>query len=174
MDRMKPEFYNGSAFRRLVYHLIHAVTRLHELFVSTHFSGRSDCRPLGSGDGKAHREKEKGLSEDLNWPDELDAVIAAPDHHRVLLENDRVRVLDTRIEPGDTVPLHTHRWSSLYHILSWSDFVRRDADGNVVVDSRESLKGDPPQVIWSQPLPPHTLENVGPNRIHLISVELKA
>jgi hypothetical protein len=31
------------------------------------------------------------------WPDSLDAVVAAPKHHQLVLENDRVRVLDTRI-----------------------------------------------------------------------------
>jgi hypothetical protein len=34
------------------------------------------------------------------WPRELDALIAAPDSHRLLLENDRVRVLEVVIEPG--------------------------------------------------------------------------
>ena len=47
---------------------------------------------------------------DTNWPPELDALIAAPKQHRLLLENDRVRVLDTEIAPGDRTPVHTHRW----------------------------------------------------------------
>ena len=38
------------------------------------------------------------------WPPELDAVIAAPKHHTLIFENERVRVLDTRIPVGDTVP----------------------------------------------------------------------
>ena len=106
------------------------------------------------------------------WPDELDAVVAAPKHHRLLLENDRVRVLDTRIEPGETVPVHTHRWPAAYRVLSWSDFVRRDADGNVLADSRTSA-ASPPEAVWSEPLPPHSLENVGSSVLHVVSVELK-
>jgi len=43
------------------------------------------------------------------WPDSLDAAIAAPAHHTVLFENDRVRVLDTCVRPGETVPLHSLR-----------------------------------------------------------------
>jgi len=70
------------------------------------------------------------------WPDTLDAVVAAPDHHSVLLENDRVRVLDTRVERGDTVPVHTHRWPGVQYFVSFADFVRRDADGELLVDSR--------------------------------------
>jgi hypothetical protein len=113
------------------------------------------------------------LSGSSEWPAELDAVIAAPQFHRLLLENEHVRVLDTRIEPGQTVPVHTHRWPSVYHILSWSDFVRRDAAGQVLVDTRESPGSDPPVALWAHPLPPHSLENVGTKAIHLVSVELK-
>ena len=44
------------------------------------------------------------------WPPELDALIAAPKHHTLILENDRMRLLDTVIPVGETVPVHTHRW----------------------------------------------------------------
>ena len=109
------------------------------------------------------------------WPDGLDALDAAPDHHGVLLENDRVRVLEARVERGDTVPLHTHRWPSVQYLLSVSDFVRRDADGRVVADSRTlDIPKVAPLTLWSDPLPPHTLENVGDQVIHAFSVELKA
>ena len=71
-----------------------------------------------------------------DWPAELDAIVAAPQYHAVSLENDAVRVLDTSVPPGHTVPLHTHRWPAVHTILSWSDFVRRDAAGAILADSR--------------------------------------
>jgi hypothetical protein len=40
--------------------------------------------------------------------DPLDAMAKAPGHHEVLLENDKVRVLDTRVSPGDRTPVHAH------------------------------------------------------------------
>ena len=113
------------------------------------------------------------MTDTEQWPPELDAVIAAPNHHTILLENDRVRVLDTRIEPGDKTPLHTHRWPSVYYIISIADFVRRDAEGNVLVDTRQRPKGPIPKSVWSAPLLPHTLENVGDVAIHVVSVEIK-
>lgn len=40
--------------------------------------------------------------------DPLDAVMAAPNHHKVLLENDQIRVLETLIRPGEETAVHTH------------------------------------------------------------------
>jgi len=108
-----------------------------------------------------------------SWPPELDALIAAPRHHRLLFENDRVRVLDTRIAPGDTVPLHTHCWPAVYQVVSWSDFVRRDEHGAVQVDTRGKPAIAAGSVLWSGPLGPHKLENVGATELHVVSVELK-
>ena len=108
------------------------------------------------------------------WPDSLDALVAAPDHHKLILENERVRVLDTIIRPGETVPVHTHRWPSVVYVLSWTDYVRRDGDGKLLLDSR-TVKPRPPDptVAWSPPLTPHTFQNVGDKDVHVISVELK-
>jgi hypothetical protein len=108
------------------------------------------------------------------WPDELDALRAAPDHHTLLFENEVVRVLDTRIPAGERTPLHTHRWPSVLYVLSWSSFIRRDATGSVVLDSRTVPQlATPPQTLWSAPLPAHALANTGPVDLHVISVELK-
>ena len=113
-------------------------------------------------------------SADWPWPDALDALVAAPRHHTLSLENARVRVLDTHIAPGQTTPVHTHRWPSVLYVLGWSDFVRRDDAGRVLVDTRTQPRpAPPPTVLWSGPLPPHSLENVGSSEIHIISVELK-
>jgi mannose-6-phosphate isomerase-like protein (cupin superfamily) len=91
----------------------------------------------------------------------------------VLLENETVRVLDTTVQPGEMVPLHTHRWPSVLYLLSWSDFVRRDADGRVTADSRNSAPLAAGAALWSGPLPPHTLENVGDRELRVIAIEQK-
>jgi predicted metal-dependent enzyme (double-stranded beta helix superfamily) len=108
------------------------------------------------------------------WPESLDALAAAPAHHTRLLENDRVRVVHTHIPPGDTVPVHTHRFPGIVYVVRTSDFVRRDDRGNVLFDSRRATA--PAQgvtVQWLDPLPPHSVENVGSAEISLIIVELK-
>jgi predicted metal-dependent enzyme (double-stranded beta helix superfamily) len=107
------------------------------------------------------------------WLEEHDALRAAPKHHALLFENEKVRVLDTNISPGQTVPLHTHRWRGVHYILSFSNFVRRDAGGKVLVDSRNSGKLPEGIALWSEALSLHTLENVGERDLHVISNEVK-
>ena len=119
-----------------------------------------DGRPAGTADGP--------------WVEALDALQAAPRHHHLVFETDRVRILDTRIGPGECTPIHTHRWPAVLHVMQWSDFVRRAADGRVLLDTR----GRPPPVALpfitrSDPLAPHSLENVGPGDLQVISIELK-
>lgn len=106
------------------------------------------------------------------WPDSLDAVIAAPRHHTLVFENEKVRVLDTRIPAGDTVPVHTHRWPAVYYSIQTAHFVRRDGEGNITFDSRK-MSGSRPPANWLECLEPHSVENVDTSDIRLISFELK-
>jgi len=113
-------------------------------------------------------------SSEWPWPDSLDALVAAPRHHRRVFENDRVRVLEVHIPRGETVPVHTHRWPGVLHLQSWSEHVRRDATGKLIFDSREA--GSPPgtpSVVWCDPLPPHSVENIGEDELRVLSIELK-
>lgn len=104
----------------------------------------------------------------------LDAMIKAPDHHFVLLENGKVRVLDTKVEPGQRTPIHAHEWSAALYVLSWSDFVRYDLDGNVLLDSRAwTVKPAAGSAIWGAPIGPHFVENVGSTVLHIVAVEIK-
>lgn len=105
----------------------------------------------------------------------LDGPVAAPQHHRVLFENDRVRVIDLRLGPGDTVPLHTHRWATVNYVISPSDFRSFDSDGNLKVDSRAANLAQSEGSVFYQPaFPPlHSVENIGDEEMRGIAVELK-
>ncbi|MBK6507317.1 MAG: hypothetical protein IPG02_17095 [Ignavibacteria bacterium] len=108
------------------------------------------------------------------WPDELDAMIAAAKHHKLLLENEKVRVLDTCIPAGERTAVHTHKWPATYYVMSFSDFIRYDDKDNVVLDSRTLAQL--PSVgtaMWSEPLVPHSLENIGAQDLRVISIEIK-
>jgi hypothetical protein len=106
--------------------------------------------------------------------DHLDAVAAAPEHHKVLLENDQIRVLETLLRPGEETAVHTHVWSGFLYIISWSNFVRYDEHRNVMMDSsRMTNTPVPSTAIPAAPIPPHSLRNVGTQNIHVILTEFK-
>ncbi len=104
---------------------------------------------------------------------DLDGVVAAPDHHKVIFENDVVRVLETTIRAGDTTPLHTHLTPTVLYVVSGSHFVRRDETGSVLVDTRADPDFVMPRVLYAPGIRRHTLENPGPDGLVLVGVELK-
>ena len=105
--------------------------------------------------------------------DELDGVAVAPGNHRVLFENEEVRVLDITIAAGETTPLHTHLAPTVLYRLSGSHFIRRDEHGGTLFDSRADADFVMPLVSYNATLPRHAIENTGVDDLHLIGVELK-
>lgn len=109
-----------------------------------------------------------------SWPAELEATIAAPDNHKILLENDYVRVLEVTLAPGEVEPLHFHRWPSVLHILQADQWIDRDAEGKVIFDSREAPPIQYPLTMWKGPEAPHSPVNLSDSiEIRLIRVEIK-
>ena len=109
------------------------------------------------------------------WPPELDAVVAAPDHHKVLLENDEVRVLEVVLPPATTERVHAHRWPAVIQIQAGGDFIDRDHTGRILYDSRKT-KNRPklPLTLYAPPEPPHAVENLSRTEtMRLLRVELK-
>ena len=106
--------------------------------------------------------------------DAFDAMIKAPGQHLLLLENSKVRVLDTKVKPGERTPVHGHEWPAALYVLSWSDFVRYDPEGNVLLDSR-NMATKPPvgSALWAGPIGPHYVQNVGTNELRILAVEIK-
>jgi hypothetical protein len=103
----------------------------------------------------------------------MDAVVATPASHRVLLENDRVRVLEVTIEPGRREAEHTHRAASVM-IVDEPARIRYYAPGAEPLEpGRRSGTGPEPAVQWMDPEGPHSVENIDQRRYHAIRVELK-
>lgn len=85
-----------------------------------------------------------------------------------------MRVLDTCVQPGEMTKVHTYQLSAILYIKSWSDFIRYDAGGKVLYDSRKLENPTKPETaIWTGPLPPHQPKNIGDKDLHAIVVELK-
>ena len=95
-----------------------------------------------------------------------DAVEVAPEHYTVLLENDKVRVLEVKIKPGEKEAMHTH--PATVHIEMVPTKVKIGyPDGKSV-----ELEGKKGEAIWVGPVK-HTIENVGDTEIHAYIIELK-
>jgi quercetin dioxygenase-like cupin family protein len=95
-----------------------------------------------------------------------DALEVAPEHYTVLLENDKVRVLEVKIRPGEKEAMHTH--PATVHIEMVPTKVKIGyPDGKSV-----TLEGKKGEAIWVGPVK-HTIENVGDTEIHAYIVELK-
>ena len=109
------------------------------------------------------------------YPDSLDAVVAAPQYHRVLFENDRVRVLEVTVPPHQREPLHTHRWPSVLYKEQTGRGRYYDATGQLVHESTTPYRKGPDLVRarWQVPEPPHAVENTDEVADRFIRVELK-
>lgn len=108
------------------------------------------------------------------WPDSLDAVVAAPGNHRVLFENDQVRVLDVTVAPGEREPLHAHCLPSVLYVMSEGVYRDYDASGNVVEDQNVAPPASAfPITLWMGPQAPHAVENLDTTPVRLLRVELK-
>ena len=104
----------------------------------------------------------------------LDAVTTAPANHKVLFENEQVRVLDVMVPVGTREPVHTHCWPSVLYVMSRGKLREYDAAGRVV---REVKEAPPPAALpfatWLPAGAPHAMENLDAQPIHLVRVELK-
>lgn len=103
----------------------------------------------------------------------MDALLAAPASHHVLLDNDRVRVLEAVIEPGAREPEHTHQAPSVM-IVDEPARIRYYARGTLRLES-QARPGHPAgvRVRWLEPEGPtrsRTSTSTGTTRIR---VELK-
>jgi hypothetical protein len=116
-----------------------------------------------------------GRAEDFSkWPASLDAVTAAPRNHKVLLENDRVRVLSVTVEPGEMELPHRHSRPSVIYVISRDDILDTDLDGKVLLDTRAALNApSPPYAVWMPSQPPHHVLNRAKTAVRLIRIELK-
>ena len=109
----------------------------------------------------------------------MDAVLAAPASHRVLVDNDRVRVLEVTIEAGTREPEHTHRAPSVM-IIDEPAPIRYHQGPALLFESQPPPPPPPPppprpgvRVRWMEPEGPHSVENTDQHRYHAIRVELK-
>src|SRR5438309_2594280 len=95
-----------------------------------------------------------------------DPVKTSPQYYKVLLENDRVRVLEYHLKPGEKEPMHSHPAGVVY-VLSGAKMKFSYPDGRT--EEKAAATGE---TIWRDPTT-HAVENVGNTEAHVIAIDLK-
>jgi len=103
-------------------------------------------------------------AEDARAPD---ALTANPQSISMKLENENVRVLEARLEPGQKEHEHSHPAYVIY-VVAGGTLRLHTADDKVTELTLHT--GD---VMYREPVVRHWGENIGSTPIHLILVELK-
>lgn len=96
-----------------------------------------------------------------------DALVAAPETHQLLVENDHVRILWTFTRPGEFVPMHSHTLPQVMIILQSSSFLCTLQDG-----SQEIYK-EPKGVYFYEPYFSEAYQNIGEEEWQAMLFEIK-
>jgi beta-alanine degradation protein BauB len=96
----------------------------------------------------------------------FDALKAAPNVSKLIMENDRVRVIDARFKPGVKAAMHSHPDHVLY---IFNDGKMKITPSNGKPQTMDLKTG---QVIWMDATS-HEAENLGKTDLHMLVVELK-
>ncbi len=115
-----------------------------------------------------------------NWDPALDAVTAAPAQHRVLFENDNLRVLEVTLEADDEEPVHHHRWPSVFvfdriqgPIHDFSPDGEQLPPNRDVMVALQGWDGRGCLVVNMAPQPPGRVLNASGKTLHGVRIEMK-
>jgi hypothetical protein len=119
-------------------------------------------------------------SDPATWDPALDAVAAAPRHHKVLFENENLRVLEVTLEHADEEPVHHHRWPSVFVFDQVQGPVHDIApDGTPLPPNRDVMQaiqtwdGKGCLVVHMAPQPAGRVHNASGKVIHGVRIEMK-
>lgn len=96
-----------------------------------------------------------------------DVMTAAPKAYGLLLENDKVRVMEVRLKPGQKAPMHDHPDNHVVYVMKDARFRLGFPDGK---STEIDLKSG--NVIWMD-AGSHETENVGTTEGHNLVIEIK-
>lgn len=108
------------------------------------------------------------------WDPKLASAVAAPGNHKVVFENDTLRVISVTIPAGTTEPQHDHPFYSLLLIDSDAHDVDHDLTGKVEVTPQMQARRNIPFAFLQPPQALHAVQDLDSAKDgHLIRVEFK-
>jgi len=96
-----------------------------------------------------------------------DMALTAGDNAKVLLDNDKVRVLELQMPPGSKTGMHSHGDNVVYFMTA-GETTQTGADGTVTKVQRKAG-----ETLWSGPAK-HDTHNTGKTTAKVLVIELKA
>jgi len=106
------------------------------------------------------------------WDPKLDPLIAAPGNHRLLYEDDTIRVLSVSIQPGEKEPVHHHSWPSVFvidRLVRLRDFNGEGQEIPLPIPDKFEL----PLTLKFLPQPAHSVRNEDTVAFHGTRIEFK-
>jgi hypothetical protein len=109
-----------------------------------------------------------------NHPDSIEAVQAAPKQHRVLFENDRIRLLEVTLLPGEREPLHGHKYPSVFTFDAVQPALNDHTPDGKSLDIKRGLTDNEfPACLAMGPQEPHAAKVIDTFPQHFYRLELK-
>jgi hypothetical protein len=108
-----------------------------------------------------------------DWDPALDGVLAAPENHAVLYEDDAIRVISVTVAPGAVEKPHHHRLPAIFVIDRLVKL--RDFNGVTREQIPLPIPKDAPLPITARflPQPLHYVENFDTRPFHATRIEFK-
>ena len=135
-------------------------------------------RPVKDVNPPADAQK---FSEAWPFPIAYDSYKAAPNNHKLLYEDDHVRLLEVTIRPGETENVHGHPYPSVFAM----DAISGSTSQDIFLDPNSTMNGqdrssapapagfDSPTCSTMGPQAPHALHNTGTVPDHFYRIEFK-
>ncbi len=119
------------------------------------------------------------LCDPASYP--YDAVHVAPDSHRVMFEDDHVRVLEILLPPLAAEPIHIHALPSVIYGETGGEggarflyTTYRMENGRFVPERSEEISPTSgTRAVWTPPEGPHSIANIGPVPVRFTRIEIK-
>lgn len=96
-----------------------------------------------------------------------DVLKSAANAYSLLMENEKVRVLDIRLKPGEKAPMHNHPNDHVVYVMNNARFRLTFSDGK---SGEFDIRAG--QTLWME-AGSHATENIGTSGGHNLVVELK-
>lgn len=141
------------------------------------------CSFILSATAQIKDNQNKAASKSQNWPwsVKLDAVVTASKNHKIVYEDNNVRILQVICPPGNEEPIHTHQYKSTMWFTQSAHFIYytyvTNSNNQLVKKDSVEVKGFPPETLNKGQMvdreAPHSIKNISNDTFIAYRIEYK-